>query len=384
VSTLDWIIVLFTVGLAIYGYLQGFIVGALSLAGFALGAFLGTRLAPLLLSQGNHSPYAPLMGLIGAVVLGALFAVSLEGLGVWMRRGLRLPGLGVVDGILGALLTACVALGLAWIAGNVALQTPGLRNVRQDVRKSEILRTLNDVLPPSGGILKALARFDPLPEINGPSAAVAPPTKKILRDPQVSRAAFSVVRVTGTACGLGIEGSGWVAPNDLVVTNAHVVAGEDDTQVQIRGKDASFHAQPVYVDSRNDVAVLRAPGLGLPALRFAGSVRTGMSGAVLGYPENGPFDARAARLGSVRTVSTQDAYGNGPVQRSILSFRGLVRSGNSGGPVVDGDGDVAGTVFAAVVGASRPGGFAVPNGVVTGALRRARGHGPVSTGPCAG
>ena len=118
---LDWVIVGFTVLLAFYGYLQGFIVGALSLAGFAVGAFVGTRLAPLLLSQGARSPYAPLFGLLGALLAGGVFASGLEGVGARVRSALRLPGLRTVDGLLGAALTACVGLGIAWIVGAVAL-----------------------------------------------------------------------------------------------------------------------------------------------------------------------------------------------------------------------------------------------------------------------
>src|SRR4051812_26545737 len=382
VTTLDWIIVAFTVLLALYGFLQGFIVGALSLVGFALGAVIGTRLGPQILSGGNHSPYAPLFGLMGALLAGAILAGGFEGLGSWIRRMVRLPFVGVIDGVLGGVLTACVALGIAWIAGAVALQTPGLSGVRDDVRRSAILRRLNEVLPPSGAILKALARIDPLPEIHGPAAPVPAPTRKILRDPEVRRASRGVVRVLGTACGLGIAGSGWSAGDDLVVTNAHVVAGEGDTTGQVRGVGTHLDATPVHFDPKNDIAILRVPGMDAPTLSLVDAA-SGRGAAVLGFPENGPFDARPARLGGTRTTLTEDAYGRGPVERSLLTFRGLVRSGNSGGPLVDGSGRVAGTVFAAVVSGGPRGGYAVPDGIVRPALARARGARAVSTGACA-
>src|ERR1700744_2965682 len=165
VTALDWVIVAFPVLLAFYGYVQGFIVGALSLAGFAVGAFLGTRLAPLLLTQGDHSPYAPLLGLLGALLAGGVFASGLEGLGARVRSALRIPGLRTVDGLLGAALTACVGLGIAWIFGAVALNASSSRPLRSDLQHSEILRALNEILPPSGPILDALARFDPLPSV---------------------------------------------------------------------------------------------------------------------------------------------------------------------------------------------------------------------------
>jgi S1-C subfamily serine protease len=274
-----------------------------------------------------------------------------------------------------------VALGLAWIVGAVALQTPGAASLRHDIQRSAVLQRLNDWLPPSGPILNALARFDPFPRINGPRADVPPPTGAILRDPEVRAASASVVRVLGTACGLAIEGSGWIARPGVVVTNAHVVAGEDDTTVQFRGHGARLDATAVHFDSRNDVAVLRVPGLGGGGLGLAGDPRTGTPAAILGFPEDGPFDARAGRVGATETAISHDAYGNGPVKRSITSLRGLVREGNSGGPMVDGAGQVVTTVFAATVGGPGQGGYGVPNAIVRRALAAVRG--PVGTGPCA-
>jgi uncharacterized membrane protein required for colicin V production len=179
----DWLIVAFTSLLAIYGYLQGFIVGVMSLVGFAVGAFVGTRVGPLLLPSGSHSPYAPLFGLLGALLAGGVLASGLEGVGVRVRAALRIPGLRAIDGLLGAVLTACVGLGIAWIVGAVALQSSGSRPLRVDIQRSVILRQLNEILPPSGPILHALARFDPLPSIAGPSANVPPPTRGILAAP---------------------------------------------------------------------------------------------------------------------------------------------------------------------------------------------------------
>jgi len=377
---LDWIIIAFTVLMAVWGFGQGLIAGGLALAGFALGAFLGSRLGPVLLSDGSHSPYAPLVALIVALMLGAVFASVLEVAGFHLTR--RLPDeLGVADGVGGAVLVACLGLFLVWIAGAVALQTPGARELREPIQRSEILQRLNAALPPSGPILQALARFDPFPSIRGPAANVPPPNSRIARDPEVRAAGRSVVRVLGTACGLGVQGSGWVARDGIVVTNAHVVAGQDDTTVQLGGDGPSVDAQAVWYDPRNDLAILRVSGIGgTRPLRLNVDAKPGTSAAVLGFPENGPYDVRPARLGQTATVLTQDSYGRGPVQRTITSLRGLVRHGNSGGPVVDGSGRVVATVFAAAAGRGRAG-YAVPDSVVRSALRRARGA--VDTGPCA-
>ena len=375
----DWIIVAFVTLLALFGYGQGFLVGALSLAGFALGAFLGSRVAPELLSEGSRSPYAPVFALGGAVLVGGLLALALETVGRALRSALVLPGLGFLDGALGAVLSATVALGLAWVFGAVALQTPGARELRRDVQRSAILSALYDALPPAD-VLNLLARFDPFPQISGPAPNVSPPDRRIAADPEVRGAAASVVRITGTACGLGVEGSGWVAGPGVVVTNAHVVAGQDDTVVQPGGEGTTFDAEAVAYDPRNDVAVLRVDGLEAPGLDLAGSPEAGTSGAILGFPENGPYDVRAARIGATSDVRSSDAYGRGPISRPMTSIRGLVRSGNSGGPVVDGEGRVLTTVFAATVGTSVRGGYGVPNRVVRGALAGARET--VDTGPC--
>jgi S1-C subfamily serine protease len=164
-----------------------------------------------------------------------------------------------------------------------------------------------------------------------------------------------------------------------VVTNAHVVAGQNDTRVLLEGREPGIDAIPIAFDSRNDVAVLRVPGLHAPVLPLADAPRVGASAAVLGFPRNGPYDVRAARLGETREVVTQDAYGRGPVRRSITSLRGAVRSGNSGGPMVDGRGRVVTTIFASTTTGPR-GGYGVPNAMVRRTLDRASGR--VSTGPC--
>ncbi len=386
-TQLDWIIVAFAFILAFFGFRQGFIVGALSFCGFLIGAFLGTRLGPLLLPKGSSSPYSPAFGLLGALLGGAILASGLEGLGFRLRRTMIIPGMGLLDGVLGAALGAALALGIVWIAAAVAGQTPGQGQLQADIQRSVILRRLNEVLPPSGPILNALARLDPIPSITGPSPDVAAPEPAIAHDPGVRAASRSVVRVDGIACGLAIEGSGWVAEPDVVVTNAHVVAGETDTTVEVDGSSPSLPAEPIAFEPQHDLAVLRVPELGLPSLSLAPSTQSGTAGAILGYPENGPFDVQPGRIGSTQTVITQNAYGQGPVSRLLTPLRGLVRPGNSGGPMVDDDGRVLTTVFAATVDSNVRGGYGVANETVTIVLHEAAAHereggGEVSTGPC--
>lgn len=376
---IDWVILGAVVLLALFGWAQGFLAGVLALVGFAAGAWLGTRVAPLILEDGRESQWAPAFALIGALVAGGVLAASFEGVGARLRARFSSPAFAAVDGALGAALTACVGLLIAWVLGAVALRAGP--DIRRDVQRSAILRQLNSVLPPTGPLLNTLRALDPFPRIDGPEARVPAPKAAIARDPQVAAARDSVVKILGTACGVGVEGSGWVARPGVVVTNAHVVAGQDDTRVLARGEEPGLEAQAIAFDPRNDLAVLRVDGLRAPSLELAGEPRSGTSAAILGFPLNGPYDVRPGRLGPTREVVSQDAYGRGSVRREIVSLRGAVRSGNSGGPMVDGAGRVVTTIFAATTSGPR-GGYGVPNAIVRDAL--AGGGGRVDTGPCGG
>jgi S1-C subfamily serine protease len=380
VTPIDWFILVFALLFAASGYLAGIIVSGLALGGFAFGAFAGSRIGPELLSGGSASPYAPLAAMVGGIVIGAMIASVAEAIGhVARRRLVRNAPVATVDGLGGAVVLAAFALALAWIAGAVALNTPALDSTRRDVQRSVILRWLNERLPPTGPVLNVLNRIDPTPSVPGPPVAVGPPGEGVVRDPDVEAAGASVVRVHGTACGLGIAGSGWVVGQRLVATNAHVVAGEDDTTVITRD-GSELDAVPVHYSPRDDLALLAVEGLGLPVLPVTARAEAGAEAAVLGYPLDGPFTIAAARVGTTQAVISQDAYGRGPVRREMTSFRGQVISGNSGGPLVDVAGRVVATVFASTTSGPR-GGLAVPNSVLEDALGTVSGE--VDTGPCA-
>jgi S1-C subfamily serine protease len=253
---------------------------------------------------------------------------------------------------------------LVWVAGAVALQLPGHPGLRRAIQESTVIRQLNEIESP-GAALRALARIDQLPSLAGPPPPILPLDPHVLAEPAVEAARPSVVKITANACGLGVEGSGWVAEPHLVVTAAHVVAGASGIEVN------GLHAEAYAVDRTNDVAVLDVPGLGARPLPLA-DAHPGEPVAILGYPENGPFDARAGRIGVSGRVLLNGA------SRDVTVFSGLVRHGNSGGPAVDAAGVVRTTVFAARIGST--GGFGVPAGPVRDALAHARG--PVSTGSC--
>lgn len=379
-TPLDWGIALFLFLASLWGFRQGFVVGVLGLAGLALGAVLGSRLAPAVVEGGASSPYAPLTALVGAILVGSLALAVGIAIGERVRdSAVNHPFVRLLDGIGGALLIAAVGLGLVWVMGVVAIYYPGANGLRKDVQRSYLLGGINRVMPPSGPLLQVLHRIDPVPRIASSPDGIAPPARGTGTLPAVRTAAASVVRIAGTACGIGVMGSGWPVADGVYVTNAHVVAGESDTRVEANdGRSAP--ATVIAFNPRNDIAVLRSE-VSLPALTMRSGARSGSAAAVIGYPEDGPLTVTPARIGETRNVITSDAYGSGPVDRRVLTLRARVRHGNSGGPVVDRHGRVAGTVFAATT-EGPSGGLAVPNGVLNRILRTATG--PVSTGPCSG
>ncbi|HSL63622.1 MAG TPA: MarP family serine protease, partial [Gaiellaceae bacterium] len=342
-TAVDWCALAVVALAAVLGMRKGLVAGALALAGVAVGAVLGSRLAPALLPGGDASAYTPLVALAGAAV-GALVLETAGTLaGGALRRSLRLTPLAPLDAGGGLLLGAAAGLAAVWVAGAVALHVPGQPDLRRAVQRSEVLARLNHLVPPAR-LLDAIQRVDPFPAITGPAGPAEPPDPETLRQPGVRAAAPSVVRVLGTACGLAVSGSGWIAGPGLVVTAAHVVAGQRDTVVD-PPSGGRRRAHAVAYDTDNDVAVLRVDGLRGRPLPL-GDGAAGRAVAILGYPENGPFTAVAGRIGRTATVISQDAYGRGPVRRAVTALSGSVRHGNSGGPAVDASGAVETTVFA--------------------------------------
>ena len=357
---------------AIAGFRRGLVVGAASLGGLAAGAYAGAKVAPHLL--GDRAFYPPLVALGGAVVgagIGQMLAVLA---GRSLRQLLRLGLLRAFDNLTGGLLGAVTGFALVWVVAAVLLYAPGDGSLRRAVQRSAIAGSLTSALPPAE-VIGVLARIDPFAALAGPEANVAPPDPAVLRDPDVRAAARSVVRVTGNACGLGIEGSGWVAAAGLVVTNAHVVGGVARPRVSVEGGRAHV-GRVVAFDASNDLAVLSVPGLRAPPLPAA-TPSSDVSVAVLGFPENGPFHAEPGRLGTTAPTLARDAYGRFPVAREVTTIRADVRPGNSGGPAVDAEGRVRAVVFARRAGSG--GGYGVPVELLAGLLEQARSGQPLST-----
>lgn len=353
--------------MALAGLRRGFVVGALSLAGLVGGAYVGARVGTSVLGA-EYARWLPLVSLGGAA-LGAGIGQSL---GVMLGRHLRtglvvLPPLRALDHVGGGILGGAVALALCWAIGAVLLYIPGQTELRRYVQDSTILTSLNEQFPPER-LIDELARIDPFGAIAGPAAGVDAPDPGIVNRAGVSAAALSVVRVVGTACGLGIEGSGWVATPSLVVTNAHVVAGVKTPRVDRNDGGRRLAATVVSFDKVNDVAVLRVDGLKGRPLRLVEPSK-GLAGALLGYPENGPYVETPVRVGKDVSMIGRDAYGHFPTSRVVTTIRGEIRSGNSGGPVVDRRGRVLTTAFARRAGDD--GGYGVPTAFVRKAIAQA-------------
>ena len=380
-NVLDVFIALFVVVVILRGARTGFLAGVFSLVGVVVGVSAGSRIASSLMPEDGTPIYGAgitLGSILAFAVLGEVIARTIGGS---IRNRLSSPTSETLDGFGGAVLGFALSLMLVWAVGVFALQSPPLAGLHPAVRDSRILQSLDERMP-SGLLTQAVADLEPLPQIRGPEPEVSAPEESIVGDPDVQAASTRTLRVRGTACGYGVEGSGWVAGRNLVVTNAHVVAGETATHVQVGGAGRRLPAKVVVFDEKNDIAVLRVNGLGLTPLHLA-APKPGKEAAVIGFPENGPLDIEPARTGTTQRVISSDAYDSGPVERVVTSFRVYVRPGNSGGPAVNEYGRVVSTIFASRAGSDNSG-YGIPSRIVHRHLRLAADRTtPVSTEGCA-
>jgi uncharacterized membrane protein required for colicin V production len=379
-NVLDVFIALFVVVVILRGARTGFLAGVFSLVGVVVGASAGSRIASSLMPEDGSTIYEAGITLGSILAFAVLGEVVARTIGGSIRDRLSSPTSETLDGFGGAALGFALSLVLVWVVGAFALQSQPLPGLHPAVKDSRILHSLIERMP-SGLLSRAVADLEPLPRIRGPEPDVAAPGS-IVGDPDVRAASARTLRVRGVACGYGVEGSGWVAGRNLVVTNAHVVAGETATKVQVGGTGRPLPAEVVVFDELNDVAVLRVNGLGLTPLRLA-APRPGEAAAVIGFPENGPLDIEPARTEKTEPVISSDAYDRGPVERVVTRFRVYVRPGNSGGPAVNENGRVVSTIFAIRTGSDNSG-YGIPSRIVHRHLRMAADRTtPVSTGGCA-
>lgn len=355
-DVLDLVLLAAAALFGISGYRQGFVVGALSFAGFLGGGVLGAKVAP---SIAALSPLASVpSAVVGLVVvflaasLGQLLATLVGGA---LRSRLTWSPARTVDAVAGAAVSVVSLLLVSWLIGT-AVASSSLTALASQVRRSVVLHTVDGAVP--GSAQRWFASFRRLiddrgfPEVFGTlhptdSANVPPPDAALASSAAVQKAESSILKVTGVAesCRRRIEGSGFVYEPERVMTNAHVVAGVTKPVVHVG--DRELDARVVLYDPQRDVAVLAVPGLTRPTLGFAPAADSGASAIVAGYPENGPFRADAARVRGTQRARGPDIYQRSTVVREIYALRGLVQPGNSGGPLLTPTGEVYGVVFAA-------------------------------------
>ena len=390
-NVLDWILVLVVLAYAVSGYWQGFISGAFATAGLLLGGFVSVLwLVPQLLGDAEPSLWVSL-GALFVVLLSASFGQAIfQYVGSRIRDRITWQPVRAVDAVGGAALSAAAVLVVAWVLG-VAVSGSALPGVSTQVRSSTVLGEVDRLMPDEAD--EALRSFNEVvgssffPRYLEPFATeriveVAPPSDKIARDAQVRAARVSVLKIRGeNDCGRGVEGTGFVYSPGRIMTNAHVVAGVDDPNVLVGEQEVP--ARVVHYDSDLDVAVLAVDGLDRPFLRFDKTGEARDNAAVLGYPNDGPYNVQAARIRGEQRLRSPDIYGRGSVVREVFSLRSLVRPGNSGGPLLSQDGDVLGVIFAASV-TDRDTGYALTADQVSqSAAAGLTNDSEVDTGDCA-
>jgi S1-C subfamily serine protease len=361
VNLLDWVLIVLVLLYAVSGYWQGFITGAFATVGLLIGGLIGVWLAPTALGDATPSILVSLAAVFIVIVCASLGQALFQVAGARIRDQITWQPVRALDAVGGAALSAVAALLVAWALG-VALSGSGLKGITPMVRDSRILAEVNSLLPATAG--SQLSAFNDVvgttffPRYLEPFAPerivpVPPGPRRLLTDPDVQRVADDVVRIrSDNQCSQGIEGSGFVYAPDRIMTNAHVVAGVTSPLIDIQ--DSSVSGRVVYYNPDIDVAVIAVPTGTLRPMRFS-QAEAGDGVAILGYPQNGPYDVQPGRVRADQRLRSPDIYGHGTVIRDVLSLRGLIRPGNSGGPVVDSAGRVVGVVFAASVTSSDTG-----------------------------
>jgi S1-C subfamily serine protease len=390
VNGLDWLLVVLVVAYAVSGYWQGFIAGAFATAGLLLGGFLGIKLAPVLLGDVSPSLYVSLAALLVVLLCASFGQAVLQFTGARIRSRVRWQPARALDAIGGAALSMAAVLVVAWALG-VAVSGAKLPWASNEVRASQVLDRVDRVMPTDA--VEVLNEFN---DVVGSSffprylepfaperiATVRRPPAGIARDPDVTRAERSVFKIRGqNSCGRGVEGSGFLYGPGRVMTNAHVVAGVTSPDILVG--EHEVRAKVVYYNPETDIAVLSTGGLRAAELRFDRGGRPRQGAAVLGYPQDGPFDVQAARIRGQQRLRSADIYGEGTVVREVFSLRSLVRPGNSGGPLVSSAGTVLGVIFAASVTDTDTGYALTARQVAPAAAEGLTSRNAVSTGDCA-
>lgn len=388
----DLLVVLLALLAAISGARQGVVVALPAFIGVIVGAIAGIRVAPYVVDIFEH-PAAKVAFAVGTV----FFLVALgETLGVWIGRKIksriRSSKLSGLDNTLGAIVQGVVVFVVAWIVALPLTSVAGLPGLAAAINNSKVLGGVNNVMPDSAqGLsdeLRKLLDVSGFPAIvapfqQAPIGEIEPPDPALQKSETVRQLQGSVLKVRGTApsCSRALEGSSFVIAPERVMTNAHVVAGTENVSVET--EQGRLSARVVHFDAATDVAILAVPELRATPLEFApDSAGPGDSAIVLGYPMDGPYTASSARVRQRTTLNGPDIYDASTVQRDVFTVRGTVRSGNSGGPMVDPQGRVIGVVFGAAVEDPETGFTLTADEVRPEVAAASQFDDRVGTGPC--
>lgn len=389
-NILDLVLVLVIVLYGVAGYWQGFVTGASATIGLLIGGFFGIVVVPVVLSGLDEGVATALIALALVLVCATSGQACGAFVGTQLRDRITWHPARSIDAVGGAILSVAAVLAIAWALGYAVsgTQIPGLSN---PVRSSAVLERVDNVMPDQAR--DALQSFNSVvdsnlfprylePFVSENIAEIRRPNAAILRRDAVQDAGSSVVKILGEAkeCDRGVEGSGFVYASERVMTNAHVVAGVDDPTVVV--DEQTYDAEPVVYNEELDVAVLHVEGLPQRPLEFNSDGGAGTNAVVMGYPGNGPFNAGPARIRAEQELRSPNIYDNGAVTRQVFSVRGLVRSGNSGGPLIGPHGGVLGVVFAASVSDDNTGYALTAAQVAEDAEAGIAAEDEVSTGGC--
>ncbi|MFC8436075.1 MarP family serine protease [Streptomyces sp. NPDC057253] len=360
-NVLDILLLVAAVWFAIVGYRQGFVVGILSVIGFLGGGLVAVYTLPVIWDAvTDHAEVGTVAAVVGVVVVIVCASVGqalTTHMGNKLRRYITWSPARALDATGGALVNVLAMLLVAWLIGATLAQTT-MPTVGKEVRGSKVLLGVQEALPSDADTwfrdFTSVLAQNGFPQVfspfsNEPIKEVQPPDPKLANSAVATRSQRSIVKVMGTAqsCGKVLEGTGFVFGDRRVMTNAHVVGGVDEPTVQIGGEGRKYDATVVLYDWQRDIAVLDVPDLEAPALRFTSAdAASGDSAIVAGFPENGSYDVRAARVRGRIDAHGPDIYHRGTVSRDVYSLYATVRQGNSGGPLLTPDGKVYGVVFA--------------------------------------
>ncbi|MEU1871667.1 S1-C subfamily serine protease [Streptomyces ambofaciens] len=360
-NVLDILLLLAAVWFAIVGFRQGFVVGILSVIGFLGGGLVAVYLLPViwdaLTDNAEVSTTAAVVAVVVVIVCASVGQALTTHLGNKLRRYITWSPARALDATGGALVNVVAMLLVAWLLGSALARTT-MPTVGKEVRQSTLLAGVQEVLPAGAenwfDSFTSVLGENGFPQVFSPFSNESipdtlPPDPALVNSPVAAGAKRSIVKVMGTApdCGKVLEGTGFVFADRRVMTNAHVVGGVDEPTVQIGGEGRKYDATVVLYDWRRDIAVLDVPELDAPALRFTDEDAEGDDGAIVaGFPENGAYDVRAARVRGRITANGPDIYHRDTVRRDVYSLYATVRQGNSGGPLLTPEGEVYGVVFA--------------------------------------